>query len=139
MSIIAVEPFVLTDVTLLFPTDDYKAHASSVTFTPTSNTVNWRGLGKNSFTGASIATWVVTIEYAQDWETANSLAQRLHAGEGDVEEITFAPQSGSGPSFTAPVTIVPGAIGGAVDTVAVGSVTLPCGSKPVLVPAGGGA
>jgi len=135
MSVIAVEPIVLTDVSLLIPTDDYAKNVSSVTLTPTSTNVSWKGLGKNTFTGATTATWVVTVEYAQDWETPNSLSQYLYEHEGEKVTMTFKPQSGSGPSFTAEVTIVPGAIGGAVDTVAVGSVTLPCTAKPTLVPA----
>lgn len=135
MATIEVAPIVLTDVSLLIPTDDYAKNVSSVMLTPTSSTVTWNGLGKNSFTGASIATWAVTIEYAQDWETTNSLSQYLYANEGNKVEMTFKPQSGSGPSFEVEVTIVPGAIGGAVNTVAVASVTLPCSAKPVLVPA----
>lgn len=135
MATIEVAPIVLTDVSLLIPTDDYAKNVSSVTLTPTSSTVTWNGLGKNSFTGASIATWAATIEYAQDWETANSLSQYLYANEGNKVEMTFKPQSGSGPSFEVEVTIVPGAIGGAVNTVAVASVTLPCSAKPALIPA----
>ncbi|QUC01103.1 hypothetical protein [Cellulosimicrobium cellulans] len=136
MATIEVQPIVLTDVSLLIPTDDYAKNVSSVTLTPTSSTVTWNGLGKNSFTGASIATWAASIEYAQDWETANSLSQYLFAHEGEKVEMTFKPQTGSGPSFTVEVTIVPGAIGGAVNAVAVASVTLPCSAKPELVPAG---
>ena len=49
--------------------------------------------------------------------------------------MTFQPVNGSGPSFTVSVIITPGAIGGAVNSVATGSVTLPCTGKPVLVPA----
>jgi uncharacterized membrane protein len=139
MAVIEVAPIVLTDVSLLIPTDDYAKNVSSVVLTPTSSAVTWKGLGKNSFTGGTTATWAATIEYAQDWETANSLSQYLMDHEGETVTMTFKPVSGSGPSFTAPVTITPGAIGGAVDTVAVGSVTLPCAAKPTRVPAGGGA
>jgi len=135
MATIGVAPIVLTDVSLLIPTDDYAKHVSSVTLTPTSSTVTWNGLGKNSFTGASIATWTVTLEYAQDWETVDSLSAYLFENEGNKVTMTFKPQTGSGPSFTVEVTIVPGAIGGAVNAVAVATVTLPCSAKPALVPA----
>ena len=135
MAVIEVAPIVLRDVSLLIPTDDYAKHVSSVTFTPTAPAVSWKGLGKNSYSGIGTASWVVTVEFAQDWETVDSLCQYLFTNEGEEVEMTFKPIAGSGPSFTAPVSITPGAIGGAVDAVAVASVSLPCGAKPTLVPA----
>jgi hypothetical protein len=134
MADIAIEPIVLKNVSLLIPTDNFAASASSVTFTPTSSTVTWTGLGLNTYTGASTATWVCAIDYAQDWKTPGSLSQYLFNNEGNEVNVTFKPELGDGPSFTCPILIVPGAIGGAVNAVSVASVTLPCKEKPTLVP-----
>lgn len=131
---IAVAPIVMKNVRLLVPTDNYAAHASSVTITPTAPTFSWTGLALNTFNAAGTATWVCVVQYAQDWETPNSLSQYLHANEGETIPVTFEPVDG-GAGWTVPLIVVPGAIGGAVNTVATATATMPCTAKPVLVPA----
>lgn len=134
MAQIAVAPLVLKDVILEIGTDDYRKHVDQVTFTPSASSVTWTGLGANTHTDVSTATWVLTLNYVQDWDTANSLSRYLFDNEGETVEVSFSPKSGSGPAFTANVVITPGAIGGSVNAYATTSVTL--GSdKPVLVPA----
>ena len=129
-----VEPLVMKDVEAIIGTDDFRKHLDGVTFTPTSSTVTWTGLGKNTHTDATIATWVAALSYVQDWDTAASLSRYLFEHEGETVEMTFRPRAGSGPSFTANVTITPGAIGGTVNAFATTTVNL--GSdRPVLVPA----
>lgn len=136
MAIIAVAPLVLKDVDLQIGTDDYKKHVDQVTFTPVASSVTWTGLGGNSHTDVSTATWTVTLNYTQDWETASSLSQYLFSNEGLTVAVKFSPKTASGPTFTANVVITPGAIGGSVNAYATASVTL--GSdKPVLIAAGG--
>lgn len=134
MAVIEVAPLVMKDVTAIIGgTNDFKKHLSSVVFTPTASQITWTGLGLNTLTDTSIATWVVALTFAQDWETVDSLSQYLYENEGSTVAMEFHPKSGSGPSFTANVAITPGAIGGAVNAVAEATVTL--GSdKPVLVP-----
>lgn len=131
---IAVAPIVMKNSSLLVPTDDYAAHVSAVTITPTAPTFSWTGLAGNVFNAAGAATWVCVFQYAQDWVTANSLSQYLHANEGNIITVTFRPVEG-GPGATVPLIVVPGAYGGAVNTVAVATATLPCTAKPTLVPA----
>jgi len=133
MAQIAVAPLVLKDVTLTLGTDTYEKHVSEVRFTPSASTISWTGLGGNTVTDVATATWTATLGYVQDWETVDSLSQYLLANEGESVEATFKPKSGSGPSFTATLTITPGAIGGAVNAYATTSVTLGS-TKPVLVP-----
>lgn len=136
MPIIEVKPLVLKDVELIIGTDDYRKHVDQVTFTPTSSQVSWTGLGQNTHTDASTATWVCNLNYAQDWETPDSLSRLLHEREGEtIEDVTFRPRSGSGPSFLADLVITPGAIGGSVSAFATASVTLGCNGKPQLVEA----
>ena len=128
-------PLVMKDVVLSLGADDYAAHASAVTFTPSASTVTWQGLSPEaSFTDVTNATWTCALTYAQDWTAANSLARYLYENEGDSVVVTFKPRNGIGPSFTANVTITPGAIGGAVNAVSEATVTLGC-DRPVLVPA----
>lgn len=134
MAQIAVEPIVLTNVLLTIVTDTYEKHVSRVEFVPTASPVVWKGLHpSSSFSKTPTATWVCTLEYAQDWETADSLSQYLHENEGADVAATFEPANG-GAGFTATLSIAPGSIGGAVDTFAVATVTLGS-TKPVLVPA----
>ena len=136
MAVIEVQPLVLKDVEAIIGAggDDFRKHLSGVTFTPSSSTVTWTGLGGNTHTDAPTATWVVALAYVQDWDSPTSLSRYLYEHEGETVPIEFRPRSGEGPSFTSNVTITPGAIGGQVNAFATTSVNL--GSdKPALVPA----
>jgi hypothetical protein len=77
---------------------------------------------------------MVDIAYAQDWDTTGSLSQYLFANEGAEVTLTFEPVNG-GASWSADVIIVPGAVGGAVDSFAVATVSLPVQGKPSFTPA----
>lgn len=139
---IDVTPLVLKDVILTIGEngDTYEKHVSGVTFTPTASAITWRGLSPNAvFTDPGSVTWSCALNYVQDWDTANSLSQFLFDNEGQTVTMEFKPKSGSGPSFTADVIIIPGAIGGQVNTYAATTVTLGVQGRPVLVPAGTGA
>ena len=135
MAIKDLVPLVLKDVTLTIETDDYKKAVSSVTFTPSASTITWTGLGGNTYSDTSTATWTCGLEFAQDWDTEDSLSAYLYTNEGTTKAVTFVPKAG-GPSFTADVVITPGAIGGAVNAYATASVTLGVNGKPELVPVG---
>ena len=134
MAVITANPVYLKDTSFLVAADNYESALSSATFTPTSSTATWQGLTpSSSFTFASTATWTVTLEYAQDWATTNSLSRYLYENEGKEVVVKFAPTKGAVvPTFTATVIITPGAIGGAVNAVATASVTLPLKARPTL-------
>lgn len=132
----AFQPLFMKDVIFSAgsgPTD-YAAELSSVLLEPESDQVEWKGLKPASvWTEATPPTWTATLKYAQDWEDAASFARWLWANAGTTQPVTFKPKSGSGPSFTANLSVVSGPIGGDVDTYAESEVTL--GSdQPVLVP-----
>lgn len=134
MAVVAVAPFVLKNVTLKIAADNYEAHVSQVEFTPSASQVTWKSLTPSSVvTDVTTATWTCTIAYAQDWKTANSLAQYLHANEGTAVVAEFVPVVGAvgSPKFTATLVITPGAIGGTVDAIATATVTLAVQGKPV--------
>ena len=135
MTAIAVQPIILTDCKLTIGTDNYEAHVSGVIFNPASSIVTWKGLTPTSkFSFAASSTWTCQLDYAQDWETVDSLSQYLHDNEGTAVAATFEPEDG-GASWGATLLIAPGAIGGQVDGVPVGSVTLGVQGKPALTPA----
>ncbi len=133
MATIPVKPLVLKDVLLVIESDNYEKHVSGVTFTPSSSQIEWHGLTPDSsFTDVSSATWTVTLNYVQDWETADSLSEYLFENEGQTVSMTFTPVKGaSKKTFTADVSITPGAIGGEVNQYATTSVTLGS-TKPVI-------
>lgn len=133
MSTIEVKPLVLKDVLLKIAADNYEKHVSGVMWVPSSPTASWQGLvPAASFTDTGTATYQLTLNYVQDWETDDSLAQYLHEHEGQTVEMVFTPVKGTGKkTFTADVTIVPGQIGGEVNAYATTSVTLGS-TKPVI-------
>jgi hypothetical protein len=135
MSIVNISPLVLKDFVLTIGADQFEKNVSSVIFTPSSSVVTWQGgTPEASFTDTGRATWTAAINYAQDWDTANSLSQYLYANEGATVPASFRPRNGVGPSFSASLVVTPGAIGGAVNAVSEASVTLGVQGKPVLVP-----
>ena len=133
MTQIAVKPLVLKDVLLKIEADNYEKHVSGVQWVPSSSQLTWNGMTPDAvFTDVTTPTWALTLNYVQDWETDDSLAQYLFDHIGETVEMIFTPVKGTGKkTFTANVTIVPGAIGGEVNAYATTSVTL--GSdKPVI-------
>lgn len=142
-SIADIQPLVLKDVELILDLDgegatdpgtDFRKHVNGVMFTPSASSITWTGLGKNSHTDVSTATWVCQLDYVQDWDSATSLSGFLFDNEGKSVTVTFRPRSGVGPSFKSVVTITPGAIGGQVNAYAPASVQLGC-TKPERVAA----
>ena len=132
MANIVVKPFMMGDCTFRVGADNYEAHLSGVVITPTVPNAKFKGLTPTSvhnFPGAS--EWVAALTYAQDWNTADSLSRYLHEHEGEKIAVEFAPVAG-GPSITATITIVPGSIGGQVDSVATSTVNCPIDGKPQI-------
>lgn len=135
MAVIAPAPINLNNVSLVIGTDNYEVSVSRVELVPTTTTAQFRGMTPTAtYNVAATTTWVANIDYAQDHATASSLSQYLQTNAGTVKTVVFKPvkpASGTAPTYTIDVLIVPGPIGGAVDTVAVGSVSLPCNGQPV--------
>lgn len=134
MTVIAVKPIVLKDCKLKIAADNYEAHVSSVTVTPSVSTQTWKGLTPAaSFTDSSSPSWVAGLEYAQDWETPESLARYLFEHQGETVTALFQPKAGTGlPEFTVDLVITPGPIGGTIDSFATGSVSLGVSGQPAL-------
>ena len=131
-----ITPLVLKDAIVEIEGTDYRKHVSNVTFTPSASSITWQGLSPDaSFTDAASTTWTVALTYAQDWTEVQSLSRFLFENEGDRVAMTFRPKAGEGVSFSCQVSIVPGAIGGAVNAVAEATVTLGVVGRPQIVPA----
>ena len=136
MATIAVAPIVLKDARLTVGADNYEKHVNVARLTPNTSVSKqtWQGLTPTTtFTDAAtpVTDWTLELEYAQDWETANSLSQYLLTNAGTVKTVKLQPQSGVGKkTFTVSVTIVPGPIGGPVGEYMTASVSMPVEGQP---------
>lgn len=132
MADIAIAPFIMRDCLFKVAADSYEGHVSQVEFVPSPVLASWKGLKPGAVHQfAGLATWVVNLALAQDWETTNALSRYLHDHEGEKVVVTFEPVNGGTP-VTATIIIVPGSIGGTVDSVAVSSVSCPVDGKPAF-------
>lgn len=137
MAQINVAPRVFKNYLLKFGAagDNYEKHVSGVTLTPSTSVVTWKGAAPDAnYSDVTTATWTLTLEFAQDWETADSLSQYLFENEGElIEGLEFSPL-GAGPKFTVDAVVTPGQIGGAVDAYGAASVTMGIVGRPVFTP-----
>lgn len=131
----ALKPIILNDIDLLLGADNYEAHVAKVELVPTTPTAVWKGMTPSAIKNlVGTPVWVCNIDYAQDHETATGLALFLAANVGVPTVVKFKPKkpaTGTAPLYTATVIPVPGPIGGVLDSVAVGSVSMPVDGQPV--------
>lgn len=139
MAKINVKPFVLRDCTLNIKdgaTDigDYEFHVSKVEIVPSASVQKWKGLSPAAvFQDVAPIDWTANADFAQDWETLNSLSQYLLANVGKKVTMKFTPKNGAGAkAITVTVTVLPGSIGGTVGAFATSSVSLPVDGQPAL-------
>ena len=135
MTAIITKPYVFKDGTIKIDADNYESAVSSFQLTPATQTLTFQAVTPSgAFTDSTTPTWVAAIGYAQDWETAGSLSQYLMDHAGETKTLIFEPKAG-GTRFTQDVTIAPGPIGGAGNTVQVATVNLGVIGQPVRTPA----
>lgn len=136
MAQIGVQPFTLNNVKLAIDSANYEKHVSQVEFQPQGGITSWKGLTPDAaFTFAQTPTWQLVLAYAQDWKTPDSLARFLFDHQGETVDATFTPLDG-GPTIAASIVITAGPIGGTVDAVAAGTVTLGVNARPTIAAAG---
>lgn len=133
MPIVNINAKVLRDAIVTIGDNEFQTSISNITMTPTATSIVWSGVGGNTLTDTSSATWAAAITFAQDFETPNSLSQFLFDNEGATFPFYFRPRNGVGMAYTGVVTITPGAIGGAVNTINESTVTLGLSSKPTQI------
>lgn len=131
---IAPQPIVLNDILLRIGTDEYEASVKKAQFDPTTPQLVWQGMTPGAIiplTGEP--TWKFTVDYPQDWATANALSAYLHAHRGTQVPVVLEPKAGGRP-WTAAIVCEPGPIGGSLNTIAEGSVTMQVVGQPELGP-----
>lgn len=131
---IEIAPIIMTDSTLTLGLNGYQGHVSKCQFTPSGGSiVVWKGLKPTSkFSMGTQPTWTLDLDYAQDWETASALSQYLLEHKGETVHAVLEPVAG-GAGYEAMVIITPGPIGGTVDTIPTGSVSLGVTGDPTKV------
>lgn len=117
--------------TILIGTDGYKAAIESAVLTPTTPTEVFRDIGGGITTAAGAPEWDLTLNFAQDLKTTNSLSQYLITNAGTKKTIVFTPLA-TGKAFTVSALIVPGPVGGAANTIAKSSVKLLVDGQPTI-------
>lgn len=128
---IAIQPLYLRDMTFTVAADDYAKHVSAVTLTPSTSQVQWKGGTPDAvFTRTTTPTWTCDLGYAQDWESADSLSRYLWEHQGETVSVVFEPEAG-GTSWAVDINIVPGAIGGTIDSFGAATVSLGVDGAPV--------
>jgi hypothetical protein len=127
---------VLKDYRFVVGTDNYEKHCNVIRLVPstTQPKQTWQGFTPATVvtdSGTPVTDWTLELEYAQDWETANSLSNYLLTNAGTQKVAKLQPLSGVGKkTFTVTVTIVPGPIGGTVSEYATASVSMAVTGQP---------
>lgn len=134
MAQIAPQPVLMSSAVLTLGTDNYELAVSSAELAPTTPTQQFKGIGGGIINLAGVPSWMLNLAYAQDFATAKSLSQILLANVGKTLAFTIRPVSG-GIGYSGTVLVVPGSVGGAVDTVLAGSVSLAVNGQPTQVAA----
>lgn len=123
-TVVDVDPIYLDNAALVIDTFDYAAAASKIECQPSIKSATFRGMKRTaSFTSTSVESWTLSIDFAQDFETAESFSNMLFDNQGDVVTIDFAPIDG-GKVWQVDVQLVPGGIGGAGGAHATTSISL---------------
>lgn len=137
-TIVPVTPFIMKNAIIAFgdalANEDFATACSSAVLTPSSGTAEFKGLKPSAvFTFAQAVTYVLEIEYAQDWSVEDSLSRYLFDNKGtNVPAIlNFDDSEDGSTSWALTVAIAPGAAGGAVDEVATATASLGVVGEPV--------
>lgn len=124
----------INKITFRVGTTEYTSEVASAIFTPTAPAVEVTDVGGTVHRFSGTAGWNLDLILFQDWEDT-SLATMFLADEGETAEVTVERPDAT---FAASVTLVAPAIGGAGNTVAQSTVSLPS-TKPVRTATGAGA
>lgn len=130
----AVTPFIMRNAIVQLGTDDFAAAVSSATLTPSAGTVPFKGLKPTAvFTYPQAVTFELALEFAQDWADPASLSWYLWTNQGLTVPAVLNPDDATEgtTSWALNVAIVPGSVGGPVDSVAVTTVSLGVVGQPV--------
>ena len=96
MATIALATYVLKACLLQIAADNYEKHVAAATLAPTVNGQTFKAIDGSVTRDTSVPEWTLTLDYAQDWTTANSLAAYLLANVGTQKTIILSPRVGCG-------------------------------------------
>lgn len=130
MAVITPVPVTFNAATLKIGANNYELSVSAFTLTPTYPETEFKGIGGNSIAGLGTPTWVCDLAYPQDWASANALAMYLFANQGTSVVADIVPKAG-GPGFRVTLVLKAGPIGGTVDELLAGTVSLKVSGQPV--------
>jgi hypothetical protein len=126
---------VLNNISLAIGADNYEASVNKARLVPTTPIAKWKGMTPGSSINlAGDPEWVLELGFAQDHETANSMSLYLATNLGQTKTIVLKPfkkPTGTMALYTVNALIIPGPVGGDLDSVAVGDVSLPINGQPV--------
>lgn len=133
---IAPKPIILNDVVLKIEADNYEASVNKMRLVPNTTVAKWKGMTPGSAVNmAADPEWVLELGFAQDHDTANSMSLYLAANIGQEKTIAIKTKKPAGAAtnstYTVKALILPGPVGGDIDTTAVGDVSLPVNGQPV--------
>jgi hypothetical protein len=120
------------NATLKVGANNFEASVSKAVFSPNVTVSKFKGINGSTTRAATLPEWTLALEYPQDFATATSLSNLLLNGTGTTVVADLYPVVG-GPGYRASVILVPGDIGGTVDNVSSGSVTLEVVGQPTLI------
>lgn len=135
MPAISYSPYAMTDAVLMLGTDTFEDAINKAEFVPSYTNPTYDTINGSSHAVGDTATWVLNLDFGQDWIASTSLANYLAANDGEAITAELTPISGSGKKMTATVIIRAGAFGGTAKSVSTGTVTLPVSGVPVLAAA----
>lgn len=130
MAVITPVPVVFNAATLKIGTHNFELSVSAFRLEPTYPETKFKGIGGNTISGLGTAEWQATLDYPQDWASANALSKFLFDNQGTTQVADITPKTG-GPGFRLSLVLKAGPIGGTVDELLTGSVTLPVTGQPV--------
>lgn len=111
--------------------DNYEKSVSGAKLTPVTPIGKWKGIDGSTTKTAGVPDWTLTLNFAQDWVTATSLALYLSTNAGTTKPIELTPQA-TGKKFAVTVLCVVTEVGGEVDATSTASITLEVLGQPVL-------
>lgn len=131
MAVIAPAVHVMNAALLKIGTDNYEKGVSGAKLTPTTPIGKWQGIDGSTTKAAGIADWILTLDFAQDFVTANSISQYMLANQGTTKVVELTPQA-AGKKFTVTVLCVPTEVGGTAGQTAVATVSLEVVGQPTV-------
>lgn len=130
VTVVPVDPVYLDNANLIADDLDYAAAASKIECVPSVRSTTFQGMKRTAtFTDASVESWALNIDFAQDFDTAESFSNLLFDHQGEVVTFEFAPKDG-GQAWLVDVRLVPGGIGGTGRSHATSTVSLGALGEP---------